>query len=443
MKLKYQLSSFNLISKLLLLAILWFYIPFVIEKVIDSNVDKELSEKKSKFLKNLGSEEIHDFLVAGDNSDVYGSFSSLHNEFIQLEPLTKKSPLKKDMYFEEYRKIEGQDAKYRILQHHFLFNKSVFRLEIGSNINEIEELKEEIGQAMLLIFLVISVLTFVLDAFFVNWLLNPFYKIINLKMRQVGSPEKFDYSLIVTNSAEFKELDITLNQMVERINEFFKKEQQFIGNVSHELLTPISVLKNRLENLLQKDALDDYAIDKVSDSLITLDFMNKLIKNLLLISRIENKQYATKDSIDLQEIITGLIENFEDRIQEKGLAVSENLSWKIDLYGNRALIEILISNLLGNAIKYNIQKGSILITDELTDDAYILKISDTGIGMSKEQLLHIFDRFSRFGLEEDGHGIGLAIASSIAVLHHITISVSSETGKGTVFALQFPKPPAD
>lgn len=443
MKLKYQLSSFNLISKLLLLVILWFYIPFVIEKVIDSNVDKELSEKKSKFLKNLGSEEIHDFLVAGDNTDVYGSFSSLHNEFIQLEPLTKKSPVKKDLYFEEYRKIEGQDAKYRILQHHFLFNKSVFRLEIGSNINEIEELKEEIGQAMLLIFLVISVLTFVLDAFFVNWLLNPFYKIINLKMRQVGSPEKFDYSLIVTNSAEFKELDITLNQMVERINEFFKKEQQFIGNVSHELLTPISVLKNRLENLLQKDALDDYAIDKVSDSLITLDFMNKLIKNLLLISRIENKQYATKDSIDLQEIITGLIENFEDRIQEKGLAVSENLSWKIDLYGNRALIEILISNLLGNAIKYNIQKGSILITDELTDDAYILKISDTGIGMSEEQLLHIFDRFSRFGLEEDGHGIGLAIASSIAVLHHINISVSSETGKGTVFALQFPKPPAD
>ena len=112
---------------------------------------------------------------------------------------------------------------------------------------------------------------------------------------------------------------------------FSKKKNNLYANVSHELLTPIALLKNKFENLLQNDSLDDNAIDKIAGSLRTLDMLKKIINNLLLISRIENHQYEANETIDLEQILNDLQRRFEGsnggkRIDFKNESSTSNFS---------------------------------------------------------------------------------------------------------------------
>jgi signal transduction histidine kinase len=286
---------------------------------------------------------------------------------------------------------------------------------------------------------IVVLITFLADTFYIEYLLKPFYKIIDTKIRRVNEPESFDHTPIKVHSKDFKGLDLVLNQMMDRIGELFKKEKQFISNVFHELLTSIALLKNKFENLLQNTSLDDNAVDKIASSLKTLDMLKKIINNLLLISRIENNQYEANEEVDCNEIITDLQEDLQDRIDDKGIQFCNNIQQKVVFVGNKTLLHILIYNLIINAIKYNQEKRKIVIEDGLTQGQYFITIRDSGIGMDDVQIEKIFNRFTRISSDQDGQGLGLAIAESIASFHHIEIKVTSLVNKGTAFTLLFPE----
>ena len=438
MKIKHQLSIFNAISRLILILILWFVLPILVEKVVYHNANKNLLEKKEKFVKNLDKQEIYDFIVRNDTTETYSSFSTLHSEFLQLYQISKEDFSVKDLFLKENRTIEKEENEYLILQHDFVYDKISYELEIGSNLSEINDFTNIIRFFIIILLLVIVVFTFLIDTFYIEYLLKPFYKIIDKKIRHVNEPENFDSAPIFAHSSDFQELDTVLNEMMNRINELFKKEKQFIANVSHELLTPIALLKSKFENLIQNESLDDNAIDKISSSLKTLDLLKKVINNLLLISRIENNQYLINENINLEELFSELIENLEDRIDEKKLIVTSNIKHQIHFAGNKTLMHVLLYNLLVNAIKYNNENGNISISDEFINEKYCVIIKDTGIGMDELQLKNIFERFSRFSHNHEGHGLGLAIASSIAHFHKIEIDVVSEPNLGSSFCLIFP-----
>ena len=363
----------------------------------------------------------------------------MHSEFLQLSRLPKQFAPNKTIFITEPRIIEGEENDYRILQYDFIYEKMAYRLEIGSSLSEIKDLTFTIRFFILIVLFIILVVTFLMDTFFIEYLLKPFYKIIDTKIRRVNEPDIFDHTPIKTHSTDFQELDSVLNQMMYRISELFKKEKQFIANVSHELLTPIAILKNKFENLLQNSSFDDDAIDKIASSLKTLDMLKKIINNLLLISRIENHQYVANETINLKELLFDLKDDLKDRIEENELTFSMNLEYNFEFLGNKTLIHILLFNLIVNAIKYNKTQGSIKISDEFSNENYILSISDTGIGMNEKQISKIFNRFAQINSEQEGHGLGLAIADSIAHFHHIKIEVNSIPNDGTTFQLIFPK----
>ena len=438
MKIKHQLSIFNALIRLLVLLILWFLLPVLIKKVVYKNVYKSLSEKKEKFICNLNREEINDFILRNDSSETYSSFSTLHSEFLQLSRLPKKQQLKNTIFLNEPRIIEGEQNDYMILQYDFMYEKTVYRLEIGNNLSQIEELTFTIRLFILIVLFVILAVTFLMDSFYIEYLLKPFNTIIDTKIRRVNELETFDPTPIKTHSTDFHELDTVLNQMMNRISELFKKERQFISNVSHELLTPIALLKNKFENLLQNDSLDDKAADKVASSLQTLDMLKKMINNLLLISRIENHQYEGTETIDLIELIQDLNEDLSERMEEKGLVLQMNFQEEFSFTGNNTLIRILLYNLWVNAIKYNNEKGSIVINDGYLEGQYYVSIIDSGIGMSESQRTQVFKRFIQIDRTKEGQGLGLAIVDSIAHFHHIKIEVASELNQGTTFRLLFP-----
>lgn len=437
MKIKHQLAVFNLLTRLLIIALLWFSLPMLVQKVVYSHIDKGILEKKQKFIDHLDNEEINDFMNRNDSTETYASFSTLHSEFLQLYR-SQKVPKNKSQFINERRVIEDEENDYRVLYYNFTYGNTNYVLEIGSSLSEINDLTFSIRFFTTGLLFIIVLITFLADTFFIEYLLKPFYKIINIKIRHVNDPNGFDYTPIKTHSADFQELDMVLDQMMFRINDLFQKEKQFIGNVSHELLTPISLLKNRFENLLQNESINDEGIDKIVSSLRTLDLLKKVINNLLLVSKIENQQFTINETIPIAGIIAEILEDHEDRIEEKGLAITNEAKDGFAFTGNQTLIRIMLNNLILNAIKYNVPKGNITIKSELYPEHYLLSISDTGVGMTETQQSKIFERFTRINIEQEGQGLGLAIVDSIAKFHHIIIKVESTIDVGTTFLILFP-----
>lgn len=440
MKIKHQLAIFNALTRLLVILILWLMLPILVENVVYHHINNSLLEKKEKFIKHLNREEINDFIESPDDStETFSEFSMLHNEFLVLSRAPLKPRHKFYTFSNDYRKIEGEENEYRILQYYFAYEGEGYKLEIGSSLSEVNDLTFVIRFFILIVFVVILLVTFLADTFYIEYLLKPFYKIIDTKIRRVNEPEAFDHTPIKANSRDFRELDLVLNQMMDRIAELFKKEKQFISNVSHELLTPIALLKNKFENLLQNESLDDNAVDKIAGSLKTLDMLKKIINNLLLISRIENNQYEANEQINFHEIIDDLQSDFQDRMEDREIHFENLMKHNYDFIGNKTLIHILVYNLVTNAIKYNRPQGTISIDDGFEKGRYFISIADSGLGMSEAHLEKIFNRFARISSDQDGQGLGLAIAESIASFHHIEIKVVSKINEGTTFTLLLPE----
>ena len=438
MKIKHQLAIFNALTRLLVILILWLMLPILVENVVYRHINNSLIEKKEKFIEHLNQQEINDFIEnEGDSTETYSQFSTLHSEFLVLSKAPIIPNQKKTTFTNEFRIIEGEENEYRILTHHFSFGNESYQLEIGSSLGEVNDLTFIIRFFIIIVLFVILLVTFLADTVYIEYLLKPFYKIIDTKIRRVNEPEVFDHTPIKAKSRDFRELDLVLNQMMDRIAELFKKEKQFISNVSHELLTPIALLKSRFENLLQNESLDENAFDKIAGSLKTLDMLKKIINNLLLISRIENNQYVANEEINFYEIINDVEEDLQDRIEDKGIQFVNKMKNDLAFRGNKTLLHILIYNLVTNAIKYNKQDGSIIVSDGFVQNQYFISIADSGIGMSASQIENIFNRFARVSSDQEGQGLGLAIAKSIAVFHHIEIKVISNINEGTIFTLYF------
>lgn len=439
MKIKHQLAVFNLLTRLLIILALWFSLPVLVKKVVYNHIDKSILEKKQKFITHLDKDEINDFINRNDSTETFASFSTLHNEFLQLYRAKKNFYKDKSIFKNEMRIIEEEQNDYRVLCYNFTYENTNYVLEIGNNLSEIEELTFSIRLFTTVMFFIIVFITFLVDTFFVEYLLKPFYAIINTKIKRVNEPNSFNYTPINAHSSDFQELDLVLNQMMIRINDLFQKEKQFIANVSHELLTPISLLKNRFENLLQNESINDGGIDKIVSSLKTLDLLKQIINNLLLISKIDNNQFDDKEVISLKEVVTEILVDFEDRIEDKHITIENKIVEDFVFIGNKTLIHIMLHNLILNAIKYNTKSGFVTLSSQLSNEKYFLIIADTGKGMTIQQQTSIFERFSRVSIEKEGQGLGLAIVDSIAKFHHITINLESEVDKGSTFVVGFHK----
>ena len=436
MKLKNKISIFSAVIRLLLLIIMWFTLSFVIKKVAYKNIENSMVEKRDKFVKNLNTSEINAFIERNDSTELYVSFSNLHSEFLQLYR-SNNAMRSKDYFVDETRIVENESNEYRVLYHHFTYKNTNYVLEIGERLSEVNELLDKFHLVILLLLTATLIVSHFAQSVFIDYLLKPFQKIIDTKINLINEPELFDHSKVHTTTSDFIVLDDGLNQMMDRIQEQFKKEKQFIANVSHELLTPVSVLQNRLENLLNNESINDEGVDKIVVSLRNLDTLKRIINNLLLISRIENHQYSNFEPIDFQSLISELLADLEDRIEMKQLRVSNTVKEHFVFEGNKTLMHILIYNIVFNAIKFTPNGGSVSVSDSFEEGLYSISISDTGKGMTETQLSQIFNRFMKINLEDEGQGLGLSIVSSIANLHKIAIKVSSELNVGTTFRLIF------
>lgn len=437
MRLQEKLALYNTITKIAIILVLGAIILFSIDKIAYNHLNNRLIKKSAKLLDKLNDPEL-DSLLNEQNS--FTDYNILKDEFIVLKIIGNKQKASNiERFITEKREIEGDVQFYRILNKDFVYKNRGYNLEIGLNMTGIAAIQNTLRLYMLIVLGVSILVTLITDYAFTKILLKPFYQIIDKKLNQVNDPISFDYSKTPTSTTDFVLLDDSINSLMRKISNLFMLEKQFIANVSHELLTPISVLNGRLENMLASGELSLTHEEKITASLKTLSKLKSIINSLLLISKVENEQYVKTDRIDINQELEEIYEDLHERIIDKKINYQNNTLQNFVFTGNKTLLHVLLINIISNAIKYGKVNGNIIISDQFNAQHYELTITDDGIGMKEDVVKRAFNRFERENNDtQEGFGLGLAIANSIARFHDIALHISSEKGKGTCVNMIFP-----
>ncbi len=415
-------------------------IPVLIQKVAYNHLDKRLVARLEKTMRMVAVGGLDEITLDQDCS--FDSYNIFKEEFVSITPLAILPPDFGKYHIENAeRKIDEETVKHRVLTQAFVYDNQLYSIAIGEGLSAYDQLNITIRKFTIWIMVAVVVISIFFDLLFARLLLRPFNKIVNEKLRDVQHPSTFDPHPVKTTTTEFSHLDKSINEMMVKIRETFETERQFIMNVSHEILTPISILKNRIENMISDPGIPDSVVERMVDSQKTLSRLTKVVRNLLYISRIENAQYLKNESADLQMIVREIFEELEELTQGKGITVINE--WKDEFVFtpcNLSLIHTLLFNLITNAIKYNCESGKITVTGLWEGDFYTVSVTDTGDGISPNQLPFIFDRFKRFRPEDDmSYGLGLPIVKTIADFHGIKVIAQSTLNEGSTFTLKFPK----
>jgi signal transduction histidine kinase len=439
MKLQQKLVLLTTLSKGLMAATLLLALPWILQDLVMRHTDSALRMELRQVQARISRVGIGEFLPQGPAAK-RTHYDLLQDEFIDLEATTAK-PFR-DTIGTFPRQQHSEVVDFRVLRHNGLYNGQLYTFEIGKSIASIEQVYGLLRTlaAYALAFSVLTTLLFELGV--IGQLLRPVDHIVE-RLRAVRGPTPPDFPPLRTTTSDFQYLDASIQQMLLKIQTVFEQERQFIANASHELLTPISVLQNRFENMLRAENLPEEAEAQLVTSQKTLQRMTATLRTLLLISRVENNQFARTETVDVREVLTDAAEELEDRINDALLSVKWNLNGQPMLApANRTLIFTLIINLISNAVKYNRIGGEIEINGQPEPStAYTLSIRNTGKPIAAVNLPQLFERFRRFDEEAaEGDGLGLAVVRSIAQLHFIHITVSSDEERGTTFSLRLPPP---
>lgn len=438
MTIQVKFAIYNAVSKALIFLAFFTLLPLLVEKIVYEHIDKRLLARSERVLLTVQKGSIADIVREQDCS--FESYNILKEEFVAIYPITDIRRMEKGtMILTESWAIEGEALQHRIIKRPFLYDNQMYELNIGEGTGTIDELKQTIQRFMLVLMLTVILFSLFIDLGFVRLLLKPLNKIISNKLQPVPSPTSFNFTPVPSSTTEFNQLDHRINELMNKLKDAFQMEKEFISNVSHELQTPISIIQNRLENIMIEGEISDDVLRRLSDSQRTLNRMSRIIKALLLISKIENDQFVKEEEVKILDLIDEVVSEAEVQLHEKGIKLEKFFYAEYTLSPcNKTLLFTMFMNLINNAIKYNRESGSITITTKLKSGRFQVEITDTGIGMNKNEMTEIFDRFKRLNKSKaEGYGLGLPIVKTIAQFHQIEISVDAVPDKGTNFTLTF------
>lgn len=247
------------------------------------------------------------------------------------------------------------------------------------------------------------------------------------------TPDKLDYlDVMITD----------FNKMVEELGSIETLKTDFFSNVSHEIKTPLAVVSNHAQMLKAQGNLSESQMESVDGILTASKKLSNLITNMLKLNRLEKQNIQpVEEPYDLCQQLCDCILQFENRWEEKEIELEVNMEDRVTVMADSSLLELVWNNLLSNAVKFTEVGGTIQITEESTDTTIRVEVSDSGCGMNKETMNHIFDKFYQGDTSHatEGNGLGMALTLRVLQLSGGDITVDSEEGAGTTFTVTLPK----
>lgn len=384
----------------LIIITIWaaLFYAFILEEVYD-NVDDGLKNQKILILREVYEDPnlleinaygINQFRITpvGDGDD-FSEENYLDNEFF-------------------YMPYDDEMEPYRVLRTSFYApDQKPYHLEIRTSTVEEDDLILNLTTALVVLYLVLVLGVYLINELVLRRAWRPFRIILeNLNLYRFG---KKDYlKPVSTNIVEFNQLNEEINQMWRRNEEVFDEQKRFIENAAHELQTPLAITINKLELLMEDESLSESQLTQLADSKSSLRRLVNLNKALLMLSKIENKQYKAVRQISLNQLVKEISEDFQDFLSFKDITLQVAEYGFFDISMNKDLALVMISNLFRNAIRYNIKGGIISITIGKNH----LSVANTGnqAPLNQEK---IFNRFHKGTQDSQSNGLGLAIVKSI------------------------------
>lgn len=243
---------------------------------------------------------------------------------------------------------------------------------------------------------------------------------------------------------EIYDLCTSLNTMFDRLQYSFQKQKEFVANASHELKTPITMLRLSLEESLQDCGTPELFQQRLDAQLKTLLRMSRLVKNLLDLSRMELSETTAFEIFDLSDLVNSVVEDFNPLIQQQNIRLSVQMNGRIVVNADRDKIKRVFINLLENAVKYNLDEGEVhlWVEESLQTNAVNIILFNTGPGIPAEDRERVFEQFYRVEKSRasllGGSGLGLTIVKKIVELHGGKISIQSKLGEWTQIEMILP-----
>jgi len=248
---------------------------------------------------------------------------------------------------------------------------------------------------------------------------------------------------VIRTGDELERLSVSLNRMIERLDQAFQHINRFSADASHELRTPLTILQLELEGIAQSHRLTPSLTDQIGSALEETHRMSHIVENLLAISRLDAGEVKMdKTRLDLGQLAASTAEQMRLLAEEKLILFRSNVATNIYVEGDRSRLQQVIVNLVANAIKYTQEGGEVEVNVRAGRGTAVLEVSDNGVGISAHALGHVFERFYRAdkarSRNSGGAGLGLAIVKAICTAHAAEIKVSSEEGHGSRFTVELP-----
>ena len=282
-----------------------------------------------------------------------------------------------------------------------------YELSVFTPTIEKRDLQEAIFHLLIALFATLLIAILVINIWVFRRSMKPFYQLLNWldKYRLGQENEPLDIS---TYTTEFRKLNETVKRYASHSEEIYRQQKLFIGNASHEIQTPLAVCQNRIEMLMEDESLSEEQLSELAKTYQTLEYVSKLNKSLLLLSKIDNSQFVDSANVCINELVHRYMDDYQEVYDYKEIQITLNEKENFHLQINETLATMLITNLLKNAYVHNNEHGTIQI--EIGKD--YITFSNSGDLQPLDEK-RVFERFYQGKKKEGTTGLGLAIVAAI------------------------------
>ena len=375
---------------------------FVLQNVLTNNIDESLQDQKTVITEKLKNLPVKNFVNFEDRINIEKNPNEIQKEKLFTDDV--------------YNKVDEEMESYRILQFSVKTSQNNYNVRIKQSLVESDDLMKTILYLLILVLLILTTTLLFINYQIKQKVWKPFYKTIEqLKNFRVDNLQGLN--LKSSKISEFNDLNFSLNELSANNKKVYQSQKEFTENASHELQTPLAIVQNNIELFWQTDGITSSQakiLDDISNATVR---MSKLNQSLLLLSKIENKQFAATQKVNFNDIAEQFITNYNEQIKFKNLKLETDFKEIFTAEIDFNLAEILVGNLLLNALKYAPKESMI----EVILNKNEMKISN----ISNENALNeekLFKRFQRQNQYETGTGLGLEIAKKIADAFHLNLN---------------------
>lgn len=396
--------------------------------------------------------------ISPNNKDLYAMILSKDRKIVFLSENLKNENFLLNKYDEkeidhksynirslEIEKVYKNDIHLRLLIKRIVLpldNKD-YLLAIATPVNDIKSIQKQLIFWLLIIIPLIGIPFALWSKFSAKKISRPL-EIMSNRAKKVTINRLSENIEIPLSYKEVEDLTESFNEMIQRLKRSILEIKRFTSDASHELRTPLAVLKSQIQVALREREIPPEFRRILEEEFNEVIYMEKIVNNLLFLSRFDSAEIKMENSIvDLSDLVIEQCEKMKIFAKSKNVRIILGHIDPVKVLGDKTCLTQMISNLVDNAIKYNKQGGKVYVDLSLPlSNSCSLRIKDTGIGIPKDEISHIFDRFYRVDKSRSrkimGSGLGLSIVKLIAELHHGDINIKSEKDQGTAITISLP-----